>query len=37
MFHRDSELSDWLADILAVVIALASVWLVKRLRTAGAE
>jgi len=37
MFHRDSELSDWLADILAVLMALTSVWLVKRLGPAGAQ
>ena len=37
MLHRDSELSDWLADIFAVAIAMACVWLVQRLRTAQAD
>ena len=28
--HRDSEWSDWFADIVAVLAALAIAWLVKR-------
>jgi hypothetical protein len=35
--HRDSQLSDWLADIIAVVAALAAAGLIERIRRARAD
>ncbi len=35
--HRDSQLSDWLADIFAVVVAFAVVGLVERFLGARAD
>jgi VanZ family protein len=35
--HRDSEWSDWLADIAAVIVAIGVAWLVRCGRTFPAE
>jgi VanZ family protein len=35
--HRDSEWSDWLADIVAVIAAIGVAWLVRRGRPRPAE
>jgi VanZ family protein len=37
MVGRDSQLSDWIADVLAVLIALACYSLVRRFRSGGAH
>lgn len=37
MLHRDSDVRDWVADILAVGVALACVFLAKRLGAAGSD